>query len=217
MLSWAAKWLGEKKVECKILPDYPLYKKNPEDDSALAKDLWKWFDEADIIIGHNLAQFDRTKSNTRFKKAGLLPPSPAKIIDTLKIAWKEFGFASNKLGDIANFLETEHRKIETDKRLQLRCMAGDMKAWRELKKYNIGDVFVSEDVYMDIRAWDSTHPNITLANPVNLQCPVCGHKTERRGYRYLKSYIAWRYHCLNKTCGKWSSGKRERIDAQILN
>lgn len=57
-LSWAAKWLGEKQIMCKALPDYSLYDTDRENDSALLKDLWLMLDNCDIVIGHNCVSVD---------------------------------------------------------------------------------------------------------------------------------------------------------------
>ena len=76
MLSFAWKWADEKKVHCKALCDYPGYAKNKTDDTPLIKDLWKLFDEADILIAHNGDRFDRRKANSRFLGGRPLPTLP---------------------------------------------------------------------------------------------------------------------------------------------
>ena len=68
------------------LPDFPLYKKEPENDLELAKRLWDVLDGADLIVGHNIDKFDIRKMNTRFLVHGLPPPSPYKTCDTLKLS-----------------------------------------------------------------------------------------------------------------------------------
>lgn len=100
MLSFAYKWFGESGTRVHTLPQYRLYKKDPFDDSKLIEDLWKLFDEADIIIGHNINSFDIKKANTRFIENGLMPPSNYQTIDTLRVAKKYFGFTSNKLMEL---------------------------------------------------------------------------------------------------------------------
>jgi hypothetical protein len=51
VLSFAYKWFDSKRVECRCLPDYLT-------EYELVKDLWSLFNEADIVIGHNLDRFD---------------------------------------------------------------------------------------------------------------------------------------------------------------
>jgi hypothetical protein len=98
LLSFAWQWLDEKKIHCRALCDYPSYEKNKTDDSALVKDLHKLFDDADILIAHNGDRFDRRKANARFLGCGLPPPSPFKMVDTLKTARRQFMLTSNNLG-----------------------------------------------------------------------------------------------------------------------
>lgn len=85
MLTFAYKWLGDKKTYVKSLPDYSMYKKDKYNDIELIKDLWKLFDEADIIIAHNGNSFDIKKANARFIKHKLKPPSPYRSVDTIQI------------------------------------------------------------------------------------------------------------------------------------
>lgn len=219
MLAWAAKWLGEPTGTVRILPDYPTYKNSPKDDSTLATELWTWLDQADVIIGHNVARFDLPKINTRFIKAGLPPPSPYKIIDTLTVARKNFAFSSNKLGDLCEFLGTPHKKLDAGgKGTWLGCMHGDPNSWATMAPYCLEDIFAGEDVYMALRPWDPNHPNLYLDNPVDFQCPVCGGPTRFSHYRACKSYRTRRYVCVDTAnCGKWSSGRREKIQAEVLS
>ena len=87
MLSFSCKWLGEEEVYTYSLPQYKTqYRKNKKDDYELVKQLWKYFDEADVIIAHNNDGFDAPKSTARFIYHGLLPPTPYKTICTLKMA-----------------------------------------------------------------------------------------------------------------------------------
>jgi len=82
--------VGDKRIQTRILPDYKLFKSEPQNDKYLIKELWDVFDQADIIIAHHGDGFDIKKSNARFVFHNLQPPSPYKSIDTLKIARKYF-------------------------------------------------------------------------------------------------------------------------------
>src|SRR3990167_9203428 len=112
MLTYAYKWLGEKKAYCHSLPEYPLYKRNRFDDKQLVKSLWKLFNEADIIIAHNGNQFDIKKANARFIKHKMSPPNPYKTLDTKLIAKRYLKMDSNKLDDIGDYFNIG-RKINT--------------------------------------------------------------------------------------------------------
>ena len=97
MLCWYAKWLDKKQVVGASLLEAKQYKKDPENDSILVKKVWALLDEADIVVGHNVAKFDIPSMNTRFLLHGLTPPSPYKIVDTLTIARRSFNFMSTTI------------------------------------------------------------------------------------------------------------------------
>lgn len=203
MLCYTVKWLDDKKVITEGLPDFPEYKKDKTDDSALVKKLWEYVDEADVIVAHNGDKFDIKVMNARFLVNGLLPPSPYKTIDTLKEARKRFSFNSNKLTDLGQVLKLG-KKLETGGfQLWKDCMAGITKAWNKMQRYNKIDVLLLEKVYFKLRPWMATHPNVGI-NIDRYACIQCGSKkTQKRGFSYAKVYKYQRYHC--QDCGGWSS------------
>lgn len=204
MLSFAYMWLGDKKAQVKALPDYDSYKKGSSDDKNLVKDLWKLFDEADIILTHNGDNFDIKKSNARFLIHGLKPPSPYKTIDTLKIARRYFKFDSNRLDDLAQYLGIGRKKAHSGKHTWFGCMAGDMKSWAVMKDYNAHDVVLLLETYLALRAWTNTHPNLDMFNK-NGSCPVCqSKKVQRRGWNVTKTGKRSRLQC--QSCAAWFSG-----------
>lgn len=209
MICFAYKWLGEKKTYVYSLPDFKTYKKDPVNDELLITKLWELFDQAEIIIGQNLDAFDIKKSNARFIKHGLEPPSFYKTIDTLKIARRNFKFDSNKLDDLGDYLSIG-RKIQTGGfNLWLGCMRGDKKAWKRMTDYNKMDVILLEKVYLKLRGWATTTPNMNLILGKYSVCPTCGSEhITKRGYRYTKVYTYQAYHCQN--CGRRFQG--ERVD-----
>jgi len=205
MLSFAWKWLGEKKITTRCLPDYRGYKKNKQDDSALVKELWGVMNEADIIVAHNAARFDNKKSASRFIINGLGPPSPSKTIDTLRIARSNFGFDSNKLNDLATYLGVGKKIPHTGMHLWLSCMAGDLNAWRVMRRYNGHDVRLLEDVYLKLRAWAPNHPNLNLYTG-STACPSCqSTNVQARGQLIAKTRRRQRFQC--QSCGNWFSGE----------
>lgn len=216
IMSISYKWEGDRKPTTIALPDFELYKKDPENDRELAKKLHELFSEADLIVAHNGDKFDQKKTNTRLIYHGFTPPSPYKTIDTLKLARKYFAFTSNRLGDLAEFLGIG-KKLDTGGfGLWRDCIKYNLKAWTKMKKYNAQDVVLLEGVYNRLRSWHSTHPNITITTGESLLCPVCGGPTTQKHWNNLKSYRTRRYLCLNEKCGKWSSGKRQKLTQELL-
>lgn len=204
ILCYAYKWLGEKKIYINALPDYNGYKKQSTNDKHLVKDLWRLFDEADFIIAHHGDGFDIKKSNARFIFHGMQPPSPYKSIDTLKVARRHFKFDSNKLDDLAQYLKIGKKKAHEGKSTWLGCMMGDNKSWDVMKTYNAHDITLLEEVYLRLRAWSTTHPNLDSFTKKN-NCPTCqSSKVQRRGVNISKTGHRDRFHC--RDCGAWFSG-----------
>lgn len=209
LLSFCAKWLDGETI-VKGLIDYPSYKKEPANDRELVTDLWKLFNEADIIIGHNGDKFDIRKSNTRFIEHWLTTPEPYKTIDTLKVAKKYFSFNSNRLDDLGRRLGVG-RKVKTGGfELWLGCINGDSKAWDLMKKYNKQDVLLLERIYLKLRPWIQNHPNVAIISSREEACPACrSFNLQRRGFGFTKSGKFPRYQCMD--CGKWSQGSTKQV------
>lgn len=205
MLSFAYKWLGEDKTHVKALPDYPEYKKNMHDDKRLVSDLWKLFDEADVVIAHNGRQFDIKKTNARFIKHQMPPPSPYKIIDTREVAKSYFKFDSNSLDDLGDYLGVGRKiKIVGGFQLWIDCEKGDPTAWNNMKKYNKQDVALLERVYNAMLPYMSNHPNIALMSGNTVACPNCGSfKVTKQGFKYTRVTKSQQYKC--QSCGSWHS------------
>lgn len=213
MLSFAYKWLGDKKVTTHALPDYPSWKRDKEDDHLLVTDLWKLFDQADIVVGHNARAFDCKKANARFLVHRLGPPSPYKIYDTLTEARKIASNNSNKLDDLGAVWHLGRKLPHTGKHLWLGCMQGDPKAWKTMRAYNAQDVVLLEKVYLLLRPWGN-HPNVNLVNRRPRACPTCGSThIQSRGHDYNRTSEREKYACV--TCGKWCYGPWEKIATQV--
>jgi hypothetical protein len=170
MLTWSAKWLFSTEIMTDRLTGKEAIK---EDDGRIVKSLWKLLDEADIIIAHNGDSFDVPNMNTRFIVHGLPPTSPYQTIDTMLVARKQFGFTHNSLNGLAKVFGFDP-KMETDFELWKRCVAGEEEALAYMQKYNNGDVTLLEDVYLKLRPWIRSHPNLGLyANSDTAVCPNC--------------------------------------------
>ena len=207
ILSFACKWL-DGKVQSYALPDYSWYKRHKHDDIKLVKRLWKYLDEADVVIAHNGDAFDIKKINSRLAVHGFKPPSPYKTIDTLKIARSVFKFDSNKLDNLGRYLR-EGRKIpNTGAALWRGCIDGDPKSWRIMRRYNEQDVLLLERVYNRLKPWAKRHPDLTLYTS-DYGCPVCQsrHVTRQGILIRIKSKVE-RLKCGN--CGHWFQGKLVR-------
>lgn len=198
VLSFAAKWIGEKKVYYEDQRN----SKNVNNDKKLLQKLWNLLDEADIVLTQNGKNFDSKKVNARFIKHKMRPPSPYKHIDTLQIARKVAAFTSNKLAYTTQELNTKFKKLDHGKfpglKMWIECLDGNLEAWNEMKRYNIHDVLALEEYYDSIKAWDSS-VNVSL---LGSGCRSCGsYKIQSRGFEITSAGKQQRYQC--QDCGAW--------------
>lgn len=208
MLSFAWKWLGDKKTHVLGLPDFPnAYALNPHDDSQLVARLWDLFNEADVTVTHNGKTFDKPKAQARMIYHGMEPPSPHKEIDTLQTARRQFAFTSNSLKDLAIYLGLEHKQDPGGFQTWLGCLGGSEHAWKRMKRYNRQDVIVTEQLYLRFRPWITNHPNLSAYDPRPEQCPRCSveGKLMARGWRYSSLTKRKQYQCT--ACGGYCCGR----------
>lgn len=163
------KWAG--KDEVFRLNSSAMYLQNPDDAKLLgpvltfddlAVELWKVLDEADIIVAHNGVKFDNKKIRAKLQLAGLDPPSPYKVVDTLKICRSNFGFTSNRKDYLSKIMGGPGKHDTGGMQLWIDCLNGDFAAWQKMLNYCDGDVTELERIYMEVRAWDNKHPNLQV-------------------------------------------------------
>lgn len=203
LMSFAYKKLGQKKIYVHALPDYQLYEFEPYNDKALLQDLRNMLDDADLVIGHNSDRFDNKKANARFIYHDIEQPSPYETADTLKIARANFKFDSNRLDDLAQYLGLG-AKQGSHSALWYDCLNGNMKAWRKMKRYNRQDIVLTEQVYLKLRSWAKTHPNMSKHRQLeeDIACDRCSSTNYvKRGFAPKASRWRQRYKC--KDCGRW--------------
>jgi predicted RNA-binding Zn-ribbon protein involved in translation (DUF1610 family) len=211
ILSFAAKWLGDKRV---IYGDTGgRGAKKVRDDKKLMKPLWHLLDAADIIVAQNGKKFDIRKINARLIAHGFVPPSPCRVVDTMRVARKYFAFTSQKLKYTSELLAPQLKKDDHKDfpgfELWAEVLKDNPKAWKVMKEYNIRDILATEQVYLRVRAWDQQHPNLGTFSAIEEHaCPHCGslNVIGRNGWREVKNQGVYkRYQC--KDCGGWSRGK----------
>lgn len=197
MLCFAAKWLDRKKVH---------YRSEHHDGTdVMLAELWQMLDEADAVVHYNGASFDIPHINREFITHGYGPPSPFAQIDLFRTVRSRFKFLSNKLDSVAQSLDLGAKVAHEGFNLWVRCLDGDDLAWARMRKYNIGDVRLTEDLYLELRPWIAAHPAVDL-DPHS--CPPCGSKRlQKRGLGRTKQATYQRYQCLD--CGSFSRSTRK--------
>lgn len=212
ILTWSAKYLFDDHVINAGLTKAELKKK---DDFRIVKELWELFDEADILVAHNLKGYDERMSNTRFIENGLLPPSPYRTIDTLISARKHFKFSSNKL-DYINQRLGLNKKIQTDLILWKRCVADDHTAIQEMQIYNDKDVSILEELYLILRPWIKPHPNIgVFMDKKDAVCVYCGSKSIKPMNKEYTTNVGKFNVFKCNDCGGYSRGRTTSLDKDI--
>jgi hypothetical protein len=212
MLTWAAKWLGSREIITSSLPDYPdYYKKHPHCDYQIVLELHELLSSADIIVAHNGDRFDIRKTNARFAYHGMGPPDPSKTVDTLKVARKHFKFTSNRLADLGEHLDLGTKMDTGGFELWRGCMSGDQRSWDKMVRYNKRDVRLLEDVYLELRPWTKTHPNMGVyIDDENRVCPKCGcSDVVWRGYNYTQVGAYRKFKCLS--CLGWGQSRHNTL------
>tara|TARA_R110002020_G_scaffold2679_1_gene12607 strand:- start:159 stop:1049 length:891 start_codon:yes stop_codon:yes gene_type:complete len=208
IISWAAKWLYDENVQSDVVT--PKESKN-RDDKRILKSIHKLLDEADIVVGHNGDRFDLRKLRWRFISQGMAPPSPFKIIDTLKVARREFFAPSYKQDFLTKYFKLEN-KIQTDFQLWVDCEAGIPEKLEEMVEYNRHDVMGLEDLYLKIRPYIRNHPNLGVLMEDDI-CPTCGSKhLQETGSVYLTSANKYPVYKCEKCETPYIRGKRNISD-----
>ena len=211
VLSYAAKFQGEDK-------HYYLDQRfaNPiEDDFQLLCGIHHLISEADIIVTHNGDKFDRKKLNARFIKYDLPPLNHYQSIDTLKIARRHFSFTSNKLADLAVYLNCDIHKSTHAKfpgfSMWDEMMKGNIEAFEECEVYNKTDVDVLIEVYRKLAKWESS---INFQSFYYAPTCVCGNtKFYKDGFKYTRQGKFQVRRC--SECSKTFVEKTNQIDKDL--
>lgn len=197
VLCWAAGWVGQKKIHFR-----------DERDEDFLEKIWELINEADAIIHYNGKAFDMKHLNREFLLAKMDPPSSYTDIDLLGTMRKKFKMASNKLEWVSIQLGYEGKIKHRGIQLWFDCMEGNPKAWKEMKRYNIQDVVLLEEVYKDILPWIDNHPNWGHYIDNDLVCRNCGSgKVKKDGIERRTIVPYQRYRCTN--CRRPVQGRKK--------
>ena len=204
VICFAAKWYGKKKIM--------FHSDHHDGHDEMVKRAWELLDQADAIVHYNGKAFDVKHLNREFLRLGLGPPAPHRDIDLLTIARSTFKFPSNKLDAVSRELgvgkKVEHEGMD----LWIKCMNDDPAAWKRMKKYNIGDIDITEKVYEIMRPWIRTHPHVGLYTGDLDCCPKCGSdRLHRRGLARTATLTYQKYQC--QDCKGYSRDKTRLPDA----
>lgn len=140
----------------------------------------------------------------------MLPPSSFQVIDTLKESRKMAAHSSHRLDYLGKLFKNKG-KIKTDYALWKRCKVGDPESLLYMDKYCKEDVLLLEEVYLVMRPWIKSHPNISLYIDSNEPvCPACGSKKLHTVEDYVTMASVFPgYRC--QKCGHISRGRATQL------
>lgn len=197
VICFGARWAGTKKVIFKSV--------HHDGKKGMLDALHELMEEADVLVGWNSQAFDSKHIKREFVENGYLPPSPYKELDLMRVVKSQFKFPSNKLDYVSQKLGVGAKVKHSGFELWTQCMAGDNKAWKEMKEYQIQDVNLLIDLYEILKPWIKNHPHAGLHEGVEDGCTNCASTNlEKRGVTRTVTHTYQRYQC--RDCGKWMRG-----------
>jgi hypothetical protein len=196
----AWRWYGTKKTE--------FVSEWTDGREGMLSRIWEVYDRAHLLYGHNVDRFDTKNLNAEWLTLGMLAPSPFKILDTLKEARKTFGFESNTLASLTQRLGIDTKTDKYDVATARAACAGDVKAQKKLRAYNVGDIAASEAFVDRLRGWIPSHPHNVIGTiddrPTCNQC--WGDNLQRNGTKLAQQITYVLYRC--QDCGANVQGTR---------
>lgn len=205
MLCYGAKWHGGRK---KFFASE--YHDGRIEMLTTLRDL---MDEADAVVGWNSARFDRRWVVGEMDKDGLWLPAPSKDIDLMKVARKNLYLPSYKLDYVAQrHYGLPGKVVHQGFKLWADILSGDPelveKAWRMMKRYQLGDIDVTDAVLGRMKPMIYSLPNNALFNDAGdpARCECGSERFQRRGFNYTRTRKYQRWQC--QGCGSWYQSRK---------
>lgn len=195
VVCFASKWHGSKTTQFFRGPD-------------VVNAAWELLDQADAVVHYNGKKFDVPHLNTEFLLAELGPPSPYKQIDLCNVVKRQFKFPSNKLQYVSTALGMLGKADTGGFELWKGVMANDPKSWAKMRRYNMQDVRVTEQLFDRLTPWIPNMLSHQLYDGVGPTCcPTCGGgQIQKRGFAYTKVSKFQQYQCM--LCGSYFRDSR---------
>jgi predicted RNA-binding Zn-ribbon protein involved in translation (DUF1610 family)/DNA polymerase elongation subunit (family B) len=203
VICWAAKWLNDPRSKTMFGCEW-----EGDDPDEYIHRLHALMEEADAVLTFNGNKFDEPVLRTEFVLRGLAPTAPHKSIDLYQVVRRQFRFLHNRMDSVAEYFGVPGKTNTGGFQLWVDVMNREPKALAKMKKYNIQDIRVLEDIYYKLLPWIPNHPALGHHDESGElhSCPTCGsHKLQKRGKHKTKASTFQRYQC-NK-CGTWSRSR----------
>lgn len=184
----------------------------------IARELFKVYDEADVVIHYNGKRFDTPHARREMIEDGLPTPSPVVELDLWQETKGRFAFMTTKLQSLAEELLQSSKLSHEGIALWIAVLAGDPEARQRMEDYNIQDVDLMVELLPLLLPWIKV-PNVSLVDSAavgpllaaDVPCPRCGRvdTLKPRGKAVTVSGVYQSYRCEND--GGYVRGTR-RID-----
>jgi hypothetical protein len=212
ILSYSAKWLHKPKMM--YADTGGRGKAKVDDDKKLTREIAALLDEASIVVGQNHKKFDLKKIHARMLLHDIDPYSPIRVVDTKVEVGRYFGVTSKRLEWLSKiYTKTKKGKHREFPGFELweQCLLDNPRAFKEMRVYNGDDVRATEELYLRLLPWISSHPNVaTYIEDDEPRCPKCGSdQVQARGYIYSQQGKYPRFQCMG--CKGWARGKSQRL------
>lgn len=221
LLSFSWKWLGDR-GKAKGVSLFDFSQKERIDDEGISRKLWELLDKAKLVVGHNVKRFDSKMASYFFLVNGLKPTSPYKMEDTLITAKSKFRCGKNNLDYLGKLLVGEGKTEITHKDCWKKMLEGSDKEAKKyaklMKIYCNQDVDLLEKLYLKLRPWSTSHPNMALLCGRPTVCPKCGcaRGFKIKAYRYTGAQVnGVQYECLN--CHSYVTRRLEKEERAELD
>lgn len=192
------KWLGERVVHTIAIDQFDRFRTDPTNDKDVVKEFKKIYEQADLVVAHYGAKFDRTFINTRLLVHGLTGLPRTKLFDTWRIAKDHLRLNSNRLATLISALGIRYKKTELDGPIWIKAMAGNRSALRYVVEHCVMDVLALEQVYIKLSP--------LVLEQTNPMFHACDKKfLVKYGTRICDKKLYQRYWC--KKCGGWIKGE----------
>ena len=195
----AYKWLGDKKIH--FISEWSTGGRE-----GFLKAAWDLLDEADVVVGHNMQDFDHPHLEGEFILEDMGLPSPVKVFDTLKVMRKHGNLENNQLDTLDKRFGFSGKSDKYRIATAMGAVNGDEKLQRQIERYNKGDIRATERVYLRLRPAGSINLGVYFDDDLQ-RCPHCAsQKVQKRGVAVTGLGRYQRYQC--QSCSGWSKGKR---------
>lgn len=209
ILSYSAKFLDSDEIF------YLDTRFSPKNDEHILEALSYLIEQADYLVGHNMARFDLKMTKSRIAQHEKKVIKDVPVFDTFKIAYKHFKFPFYKLGALAKYLNCVNEKLTHSKfpgnLLFIEADKGNIEAFNEMEEYCKQDVRTTEEVFKKLMPWESS---INFSS--NYQKRICSCGSEnffKNGFKYTRTSTFQIYRCSN--CHKTFTDKNNLIDKDI--